>query len=139
MINYTQFTEYGFGSKLSTEGDVYSYGVIILEMLTGKRPTDEIFTNGLNLHKFVENAFPQKVGEVLDPCILPSSVHDGDVNNNLDHGNSARAGFEGCIMHLVKLGLSCSKETPTDRPTMQDVYAEVITIKEAFSALHMVV
>ncbi|CAN6169588.1 unnamed protein product [Urochloa humidicola] len=127
--------EYGFGSKLSTEGDVYSYGIILLEMLTGKRPTDEMFTDGLNLHKFVEKAFPQKITEVLDPCIVLSS-EDGHVFNNFDHGSNATDSVESCIEHLVKLGLLCSMETPKDRPTMQDVYAEVITIKEAFAALH---
>ncbi|WVZ79603.1 hypothetical protein U9M48_027166, partial [Paspalum notatum var. saurae] len=127
--------EYGFGSKLSTEGDVYSYGVIILEMLTGRSPTDEMFTNGLNLHKFVENAFPQKIGEILDPCIVPS-FEDGNMVENLDNESNATAGMESCIMHLVNLGLSCSMETPKDQPTMQDVYAEVITIKEAFAFLH---
>ncbi|TVU07990.1 hypothetical protein EJB05_41372, partial [Eragrostis curvula] len=126
--------EYGLGSKLSTEGDVYSYGIIILEMLTGRRPTDEVFNNDLNLHKFVEKAFPQNIGKVLDPSIFPS-FEDGSANNNLDHENHVTAGAKSCIMHLVKLGLSCSKETPKDRPTMQDVYAEVITIKEAFSTL----
>ncbi|WVZ53411.1 hypothetical protein U9M48_004357 [Paspalum notatum var. saurae] len=128
VIDYTHFTEYGFRSKLSTEGDVYSYGIIILEMLTGKRPTDEMFTNGLSLHKFVQKAFPHKIGEILDPSIILSS-EEGDV------GNDAAANVESCIMHLVKLGLSCSVETPKDRPKIQDVYAEVITINEAFAAL----
>ncbi|KAJ1266529.1 hypothetical protein BS78_08G158500 [Paspalum vaginatum] len=127
--------EFGFGSKPSTEGDVYSYGIIILEMLTGKCPTDEIFTNGLNLHKFVENAFPQNIGEVIDPSIIPSFEH-GDVDNNLDLGTNATAGgVERCVLHLVKVGLSCCVETPKDRPTMQDVYGEVIGIKEAFARL----
>ena len=129
MIN---ITEYGFGSKLSTEGDVYSYGIVILEMLTGKRPTDEMFTNGLNLHTFVEKAFPQKI-EVLDPYI---TSEDGDLNNNLDLENNATDGLDSCIVQMVKLGLLCSMETPKDRPTMQDVYAEVVAIKEAFAALH---
>jgi len=125
-------TEYGFGSRLSTEGDVYSYGIVILEMLTGKRPTDEMFTNGLNLHTFVEKTFPQKIGEVLDPYI---TSEDGDLNN-LDHGNNATDGLDSWIVQMVKLGLLCSMETPKDRPTMQDVYAEVVAIKEAFAALH---
>ncbi|CAD6268728.1 unnamed protein product [Miscanthus lutarioriparius] len=127
--------EYGLGSKLSAEGDVYSYGIIILQLLTGKCPTDEMFTNGLNLHRFVENAFPQKIGEILDPCIIQGFEDDGDVYNNLEQGNNATAGVESCILHLVKLGLSCSVETPKERPSTQDVYTEVITIKETFAAL----
>ncbi|XP_062198143.1 probable LRR receptor-like serine/threonine-protein kinase At3g47570 [Phragmites australis] len=120
--------EYGFGSKISTEGDVYSYGIIILEMLTGKRPTDELFNHGLSLHKFVGNAFPHKIAEILDPNIIQNSGDEG-VNNESDH---ATVGMLSCILQLVKLGLSCSVETPKDRPKMQDVYAEVNAIKQAF-------
>ncbi|CAN6210483.1 unnamed protein product [Urochloa humidicola] len=126
--------EYGFGSKPSTEGDVYSYGIIILEMMTGRRPTDEMFTDGLDLHKYVENTFSKITGEVLDVCIA-SSFDDGEVTDDLDHKNHAIAGAKDCIMRLVKLGLSCSLETPKGRPTMQEVYAEVITIKEEFATL----
>lgn len=103
-------------------------------MMTGKRPTDEMFTNGLDLHKYVEKAFSQMAGEVLDASIT-LSFDDGGVANNFDHENLSTAGAKDCIMRLVKLGLSCSLETPKGRPTMQEVYDEVITIKEAFAAL----
>ena len=39
-------------SEISTYGDMYSFGVLTLEMLTGRRPTDEIFEDGENLHMF---------------------------------------------------------------------------------------
>ncbi|KAJ0103290.1 hypothetical protein Patl1_06569 [Pistacia atlantica] len=35
------------GAIVSPEGDVYSYGILLLEMITGKRPTDEMFNEEL--------------------------------------------------------------------------------------------
>ncbi|KAJ1396853.1 Serine/threonine-protein kinase, active site [Sesbania bispinosa] len=43
--------EYGVGSEVSTHGDMYSFGILVLEMLTGRTPTDEVFEDGQNLHK----------------------------------------------------------------------------------------
>ncbi|GFS37765.1 leucine-rich repeat protein kinase family protein [Actinidia rufa] len=62
--------EYGMGSEASTYGDVYSYGILLLEMFTGKRPTDDMFKGDLNLHNFAEIAFPETVGEIADPLLL---------------------------------------------------------------------
>ncbi|KAF8735463.1 hypothetical protein HU200_014480 [Digitaria exilis] len=39
--------EYGMGSAITRQGDVYSFGVLLLEMLTGKRPTDEMLSTDL--------------------------------------------------------------------------------------------
>lgn len=39
-------------------------------------------------------------------------------------------GMLSCIMQLVQLGLSCSTETPKDRPTMPDVYTESLQSNE---------
>lgn len=121
--------EYGLGRKISREGDIYGYGIIILELITGKRPTDEMFNVGLSLHKFVEEALPHNIGEILDPNII-LDLEDDDMSNSLEHKNHATVRMMSNIMRLAKLGLSCSVEAPKDRPTTQDVYAEVIAIKE---------
>ncbi|XP_039158850.1 probable LRR receptor-like serine/threonine-protein kinase At3g47570 [Eucalyptus grandis] len=44
--------EYGMGSAVSKDGDVYSYGVLLLEIFTGKRPTHNEFKDALNLHDY---------------------------------------------------------------------------------------
>ncbi|KAE8812944.1 putative LRR receptor-like serine/threonine-protein kinase [Hordeum vulgare] len=128
--------EYGLGSKISMEGDVYSYGIIILEMLTGKRPTDEMFKDGLSLYKFVEKSFPEKICEMLDPKIIPYyGNQDEEAGSTLDQLNYQMAeGTMICIRKLAKVGLLCAAEMPKDRPGMQDVYAQVAAIKEVFSA-----
>ncbi|XP_019191185.1 PREDICTED: probable LRR receptor-like serine/threonine-protein kinase At3g47570 [Ipomoea nil] len=62
--------EYGMGSKPSKAGDVYSFGILILEMLTGKRPTHELFQDGLNLHSYAKAALAYGGVEIADPKLL---------------------------------------------------------------------
>ncbi|XP_058089377.1 probable LRR receptor-like serine/threonine-protein kinase At3g47570 [Magnolia sinica] len=52
--------EFGMGGKASIHGDVYSYGILLLEMITGKRPTDDMFKDNLSLHHFAKSAFPKQ-------------------------------------------------------------------------------
>ncbi|PRQ17918.1 putative non-specific serine/threonine protein kinase [Rosa chinensis] len=46
-------SEYSIGMEVSTSGDIYSYEILLFEMLIGKRLTDDMFKDGLNLHKLV--------------------------------------------------------------------------------------
>nr|CAD1843088.1 unnamed protein product [Ananas comosus var. bracteatus] len=124
--------EYGMGAKVSKEGDVYSYGVLLLEMLTGKRPTNEMFKDGLSLHKFVSMAFPERVEDILDHELFKDAGEHG-LNFGMENHTNTFV-FERCIIPLVEIGLSCSVESPKDRPTMEDVAHAILAIKEAFPA-----
>ena len=64
------------GAKASTEGDVYSYGILLLEMFTGRRPTDQIFKDGLNLHQFTMMALPVKLLQIMDHTLLLRDVEE---------------------------------------------------------------
>uniref|UniRef100_A0ACD5TYS6 Uncharacterized protein n=1 Tax=Avena sativa TaxID=4498 RepID=A0ACD5TYS6_AVESA len=119
--------EYGTGCKISTAGDVYSYGIILLQMITGKQPTDDMFKDGMNLHRFVEEALTQNFGVIIEPSL---TIYDEGAEN------LTTIKTKWLVKQLAKLGLKCSETSPKDRPTMRDVYNEIITIEEMFSSLH---
>nr|GFD04569.1 protein kinase-like domain-containing protein [Tanacetum cinerariifolium] len=39
--------EYGIGSEMTSSGDVYSFGILLLEVMSGKKPIDGMFNEGL--------------------------------------------------------------------------------------------
>lgn len=88
-------------------------------MLTGKRPTYNMFTGSLNLYSYVNAAFPEKIEEILDPTISE------EIKDHLMHK---------CATSLLRIGLSCSNEAPKDRISMTDVATEISSIKEAVLA-----
>ena len=117
-------TEYGAGNMVSTHGDIYSYGILILEMITGKRPTDNMFDQGLSLRSSVEMSFDSKVLDIVDTELL-KELEDGpaieDVPTNQIKVNS--------VFSLLKLGMFCSEDTPSSRISTKDIIKELHAIQ----------
>ncbi|KAE8800149.1 putative LRR receptor-like serine/threonine-protein kinase [Hordeum vulgare] len=109
-------SEYGEGSSASTLGDVYSLVILLYEMFTGRSPTDDMFRDSLDLHKFPEAAFPGRILEIPDPTML---VHDG-ANDRMQ-----RDRIEECSIPVIGLGLSCSKQQPRERMAICDAAMEM--------------
>ncbi|KOM26524.1 hypothetical protein LR48_Vigan284s001000 [Vigna angularis] len=113
--------EYGARYEVSTYGDVYSFGILILEMLTGRRPTDEMFKDGQNLRNFVAVSFPNNLLQILDSRII-SEYEATTMEGNFCNVNPEA---EKCVVSLFRIGLACSVESPKERMHLVDVIREL--------------
>ncbi|KAK7329900.1 hypothetical protein VNO77_24082 [Canavalia gladiata] len=116
--------EYGMGKHASTQGDVYSFGVLLLEIVTGRRPTNVLIHEGSSLHEWVKRQYthPNKLESIVEqslqrcsPCGMPS------------HHNKI---WKDVILELIELGLLCTQQNPSTRPSMLDVAQEMGRLKD---------
>ena len=107
--------ECGMGTTISTEADIFSYGVLLLEILTGRRPTDNSFHDATSLPKCVEMAYPEKLLEIMDPTMS----HNGEEKDIIDL----------FIAPISRLGLACCRDSPRQRMKMGEVVKELNAIK----------
>ncbi|KAK4595326.1 hypothetical protein RGQ29_013680 [Quercus rubra] len=56
LLDNDTVAHYDMGDETSIEADTYSYRILLLEMFLGKRPTDDMFKDGLNVHNFAKTA-----------------------------------------------------------------------------------
>jgi serine/threonine protein kinase len=120
-------SEYGLGNEVSTHGDVYSYGILLLEMFTGKRPTDDEFGEAIGLHKYVQMSLPDSMASIIDHQLLTEMEGDQVSNSN---SSSIREMRTACISSVLQVGIWCSEEMPTDRPPIGDALRELQAIRD---------
>lgn len=84
-------------------------------MLTGKRPADDMFKNGLTLRKLVEMQISSEgFLNIVDPLMLPQN-----------HASKE----EECFVSVALVGLSCSIDSPYERPNIAEVATKMHAIK----------
>ncbi|KAK9903726.1 hypothetical protein M0R45_001026 [Rubus argutus] len=114
-------------ARVSTNGDVYSFGILLLELFTGKRPTDQMFSGGLNLHNYAKAVLPDHVTKIADSLVLQGGITD--IDEALDQGGARAKKMEECLTVLFGIGIACSAEFPTNRKNISDVVSELYSIR----------
>nr|GMD94974.1 probable LRR receptor-like serine/threonine-protein kinase At1g12460 [Ipomoea batatas] len=95
--------------RLSDKCDVYSFGVILLELVTGRKPVESPGAN-----------------EVVILCeYVRGLIERGAASDCFD--TSLRGFVENELIQVMKLGLICTSEIPLRRPSM----AEVVQVLES--------
>jgi len=82
-----------------------------LRCFTGRSPTHDMFADSLDLHKFSEDALPDRIWEIADATMwLHTDIHHND----------RRSRIENCLVSVIALGISCSKKQIRERTPVQD-------------------
>ncbi|KAF8010393.1 hypothetical protein BT93_J1117 [Corymbia citriodora subsp. variegata] len=121
--------EYGLGSTSSLLGDMYSFGILLLETFTGITPTDVMFKDKWTLHQFVKAALLEGT-KILDPSLL-SSEHLAGINGG-QSGDVDKVRLEEGVAAVLRIGVLCSEELPVERMDMVNALSELCAVREKF-------
>ncbi|XAR52452.1 Non-specific serine/threonine protein kinase [Bertholletia excelsa] len=105
LISYYQAPEALKAVKPSQKWDVYSYGVILLEMLSGRTPLVLVGTTEVDLVHWIHLCIEEKkpLSDVLDPYLSE------DVDKEEE------------MIAVLKIAMACIQTSPEKRPTMRQV------------------
>ncbi|CAN4105616.1 unnamed protein product [Withania somnifera] len=108
--------EFGLEGLVSTRCDIYSYGIMLMETFTRKKPTDEFFTENSSLREWIRQSWPHEMDEIIDPeLMIPEEKN--------------KTGKVQCLSSIMELALSCTADLPKERLNIKHVLAQLKNIR----------
>lgn len=87
-------------------GDVYSYGVLLLELITGKKPASEEVGVGPTLPTWIRSLRAQNREQNAIDMAMFQCADEARINQ---------------ILHVMRAAIMCTSHVPAERPNMLEV------------------
>ncbi|KAJ8758969.1 hypothetical protein K2173_003207 [Erythroxylum novogranatense] len=107
--------EYLAHGQLTEKADVYSFGVLILEIVTGRqnnKSKSSDYTDSLVILTW-KKFQARTIEELFDPNLMLHDHHNSNVKSD--------------ILRVLHVGLLCTQESPSLRPTMSKALQMLVT------------
>lgn len=107
------FTENAYTTTKSKESDVYSYGVVLLELLTRKKALDPSFMEEVDIVSWVRSVWSNtgEIENIVDSSLMEEFLHSDIMEQVID---------------VFMVALRCTEKEPSKRPTMRDVVRQLL-------------
>ncbi|KAB8112123.1 hypothetical protein EE612_050129 [Oryza sativa] len=110
--------EHGYSTRLSEKSDVYSYGVVLLELLCRKMPVDPAFGDGVDIVTWMRSNLNQadhsNIMRFLDEEIIYWPEHE-----------------KAKVLDLLDLAMTCTQVSCQLRPSMREVVSILMRIERS--------
>ncbi|KAK1323290.1 Receptor-like protein kinase [Acorus calamus] len=114
--------ETAFMTRKSKESDVYSYGVVLLEMITRLKAVDPSFPENTDIVSWVNSNLNGGEGHFLDRIVDPGLIREFMGSRDMEE-----------VAKVLSLALRCTAKEAGDRPSMRDVVKQLTDLKMRFS------